>query len=46
MVFKLSSEDGVKFLYVHEESDYNNKIKSDIAMFPPLFPHYFSKFFI
>jgi len=47
MVSKLSSEDVVKILDVHEEpeglwniriSDYNNEIKSDSAMFPPLFP--------
>jgi len=51
---KWISEDAVKFLDVYEEfegfwnirlSDYNNKIKRYSAMFPLLFPHYFSKLF-
>jgi len=54
MVSKWSSEDVVKFLDVYEESEglwnirhshYNSKVKRDSAMFPPLFTHYFSKFF-
>jgi len=55
MASKWSSEDDVKFLDVREDSqglwnirhsNYNNKIKRDSAVFPPLFSYYFSKFFI